>query len=56
MIPKRKGLIVDISSGGREAHLGNVIHGMSKAATCKMTADMAPGLRPHGFTGGSWRC
>ena len=30
-------------------HLGNAIYGVSKAATDKLTADMAHELRPHGI-------
>ena len=31
-----------------QKHMGNVIYGVAKAATDKMTADMAHELRPHG--------
>jgi len=50
MIPRRQGLIVNISSWAARKHIGNVIYGVSKAATDKMTADMAHELRPHGVT------
>ena len=41
MIPRRRGLIVNISYWAARKPLGNVIYGVSKAATDKMTADMA---------------
>src|SRR6185312_16485635 len=31
-----------------QKHVGNVAYGVSKAATDKLTADMAAELRPHG--------
>jgi dehydrogenase/reductase SDR family member 1 len=48
MAPQRRGLIVNISFWAAQKHIGNVIYGVSKAATDKMTADMAHELRPHG--------
>ena len=48
MLPQRRGLIVNISFWAAQKHIGNVIYGISKAATDKMTADMAHELRPHG--------
>ena len=48
MVPRRKGLIVNISHWAAHKHIGNVIYGVSKAATDKMTRDMAHELRPHG--------
>jgi dehydrogenase/reductase SDR family member 1 len=50
MISGRQGLIVNISYWAALKHMGNVIYGVSKAATDKMTADMAQELRPHGVT------
>ena len=50
MIAQRRGLIVNISFWAAQKHLGNVIYGVSKAATDKMTADMAHELRPHGIS------
>lgn len=50
MIPRRRGLIVNISSWAARKYIGNVIYGVSKAATDKMTSDMAGELRPHGVT------
>jgi NAD(P)-dependent dehydrogenase (short-subunit alcohol dehydrogenase family) len=47
MIPQRRGLIVNISGWAARKHIGNVIYGVSKAATDKMTSDMAHELRPH---------
>jgi NAD(P)-dependent dehydrogenase (short-subunit alcohol dehydrogenase family) len=43
-------LIVNISFWAAQKHIGNVAYGVSKAATDKMTADMAAELRPHGVT------
>jgi dehydrogenase/reductase SDR family protein 1 len=48
MVPHRQGLIVNISSWAARKYIGNVIYGVSKAATDKMSADMAEELRPHG--------
>jgi len=50
MVPKRSGLIVNISFWAAQKHIGNLIYGVSKAATDKLTADMAHELRPHGVT------
>jgi dehydrogenase/reductase SDR family protein 1 len=48
MVARRRGLIVNISFWAAQKHIGNVAYGVSKAATDKMTADMAFELRPHG--------
>lgn len=48
MIARQRGLIVNISFWAAQKHIGNVAYGMSKAATDKMTADMATELEPHG--------
>jgi len=48
MVASRRGLIVNISFWAAQKHIGNVAYGVSKAATDKMTADMAVELRPHG--------
>jgi NAD(P)-dependent dehydrogenase (short-subunit alcohol dehydrogenase family) len=48
MAPRKRGLIVNISHWAAQKHIGNTIYGISKAATDKMTADMAHELRPHG--------
>lgn len=50
MVARRRGLIVNISFWAAQKHIGNVAYGVSKAATDKMTADMAVELRPHGVT------
>jgi len=39
---------VNISSWAAQKHVGNVAYGVSKAATDKMTADMATELKPYG--------
>ena len=49
MLPRKRGLIVNISHWAAQKHIGNTIYGISKAATDKMTADMAHELRPHGI-------
>jgi NAD(P)-dependent dehydrogenase (short-subunit alcohol dehydrogenase family) len=48
MVAKRRGLIVNISFWAAQKHIANVAYGVSKAATDKMTADMATELRPYG--------
>jgi NAD(P)-dependent dehydrogenase (short-subunit alcohol dehydrogenase family) len=48
MVARRRGLIVNISTWAAQKHIANVAYGVSKAATDKMTADMAVELRPHG--------
>lgn len=48
MIPRRKGLIVNISFWAAQKYVGNSIYGIAKSATDKMSADMAHELRPHG--------
>ena len=50
MIARRSGLIVNISFWAAQKHLGNVAYGVAKAATDKMTADMAVELRSHAVT------
>lgn len=50
MVPQRHGLIANISHWAAQKHIGNLIYGVSKAATDKMTGDMAHELRPHGVT------
>ena len=42
MIARGAGLIVNISYWAARKHMGNVIYGVSKAATDKMTSDMGP--------------
>jgi dehydrogenase/reductase SDR family member 1 len=48
MIARGHGLIVNMSFWAAQKHIGNVAYGVSKAATDKMTADMAVELSPHG--------
>ena len=50
MIARRRGLIVNVSHWAAQKRIGNVAYGVSKAATDKMTADMAIELKPHGVT------
>jgi len=50
MVPRGQGLIVNVSYWAAQKHIGNIVYGMAKAATDKMTADMAHELRPHGVT------
>jgi NAD(P)-dependent dehydrogenase (short-subunit alcohol dehydrogenase family) len=47
MVPRKSGLIVNISFWAARKHIGNVAYGVSKAATDKMTSDMAHELRAH---------
>jgi NAD(P)-dependent dehydrogenase (short-subunit alcohol dehydrogenase family) len=47
MIAQRRGLIVNISFWSAQKRIGNVAYGVAKAATDKMTADMATELAPH---------
>jgi dehydrogenase/reductase SDR family protein 1 len=49
MVANRRGLIVNISMWAAQKHIANVAYGVSKAATDKMTADMAIELRPYGI-------
>ena len=48
MVSSGRGLIVNISFWAAQKHIGNVAYGVSKAATDKMTVDMATELQPHG--------
>jgi NAD(P)-dependent dehydrogenase (short-subunit alcohol dehydrogenase family) len=50
MIAGGRGLIVNISAWAARKRIGNTIYGIAKAATDKMTADMAEELRPHGVS------
>jgi dehydrogenase/reductase SDR family member 1 len=47
MVPRKCGLIVNISFWAAQKYLTNVIYGMAKSATDKMTADSAKELTPH---------
>jgi NAD(P)-dependent dehydrogenase (short-subunit alcohol dehydrogenase family) len=48
MVPRQRGLIVNISHWAAQKRIGNAIYGIAKAATDKLTADIAQELRPHG--------
>jgi NAD(P)-dependent dehydrogenase (short-subunit alcohol dehydrogenase family) len=48
MIAQGRGLIVNISFWAAQKYIGNVAYGVSKAATDKLTADMATELARHG--------
>ena len=48
MIAQGHGLIVNIGQWAAQKRLGNVPYGVAKAATDKMTSDMAVELKPHG--------
>jgi NAD(P)-dependent dehydrogenase (short-subunit alcohol dehydrogenase family) len=50
MVARRRGLIVNLSFWAAQKHVGNVAYGVSKAATDKLTADMAHELTPFGVT------
>jgi dehydrogenase/reductase SDR family member 1 len=50
MVPRRHGLIVNISFWPAQKYVGNTIYGIAKAATDKLTADAAHELRAHGVT------
>jgi dehydrogenase/reductase SDR family member 1 len=50
MVARRQGLIVNISHWAAQKRIGNVAYGVAKAATDKMTADMAVELKGHGVT------
>lgn len=50
MVPARRGLIVHLSHWAAQKYVGNVLYGVSKAATDKLAADMAHELTPHGVT------
>jgi NAD(P)-dependent dehydrogenase (short-subunit alcohol dehydrogenase family) len=47
MVPRRGGLIVNLGYWAARKYMANVIYGVAKAATDKMTADMAHELLPH---------
>lgn len=47
MVRQRSGLVVNISFWAAQKHIGNVAYGVAKAATDKLTADMAHELREH---------
>jgi dehydrogenase/reductase SDR family member 1 len=47
MVPRRKGVIINVSSGGATQYAGNVAYGVGKAAVDKLSSDMAYQLRQH---------
>jgi dehydrogenase/reductase SDR family protein 1 len=49
MLEKSRGLIINISFWAAKKHVGNALYGMAKAATDKMTADMAAELDSRGI-------
>ena len=48
MVPQHSGLIVNIGFWAAQKYVGNTIYGVAKAATDKLSADMARDLRSHG--------
>jgi dehydrogenase/reductase SDR family protein 1 len=48
MVPQRRGLIVNISFWAAQKRIGNVLYGISKAATDKLTFDIAEELKRFG--------
>ncbi len=50
MVEARRGLFVQISSWAAQKHIANTLYGVAKAATDKMTTDMAHELKSHGVT------
>ena len=48
MVEQRRGLIVNISFWSAQKHVGNVLYGAAKAATDKLTFDMAEELEEFG--------
>jgi dehydrogenase/reductase SDR family member 1 len=47
MVARSSGLIVNVSFWAAQKYMGNTVYGVAKAATDKMTADMAHELRDH---------
>lgn len=50
MVEQKSGLIVNMSFWSAQKHIANVPYGVSKAATDKMTSDMAHELKSYGVT------
>jgi len=50
MVPAKRGVIVNISVWAAQKYIGNVLYGVAKAATDKLTADTAHELRAHGVS------
>lgn len=49
MVRRQTGLIVNVSYWAAEKYVGNVLYGAAKAATDKLTADMAVELKAYGI-------
>ena len=47
MVPAKRGLIVNISTWSAQKRIGNTLYGVAKAATDKLTNDMAIELKRH---------
>ena len=47
MVPRKSGLIVNVSSGGGLAYLFNCAYGIGKAGCDRMAADCGHELRKH---------
>jgi NAD(P)-dependent dehydrogenase (short-subunit alcohol dehydrogenase family) len=50
MVAQQGGLIVNLSSWAAQKYIANVAYGVSKAATDRLTADLAHELAAHGVT------
>ena len=50
MVEARRGLIVHVSSWAAQKYIANTLYGVAKAATDKMTTDMAHELKAHNVT------
>ena len=50
MVPSKSGLIVNLSFWAAKKYLGNAIYGVAKAASDKLTSDMAHDLRSYGIS------
>ena len=50
MVPRRSGLIVNVSSIGGLVHFFNVAYGVGKAACDKMASDSAQELKKYNVT------
>lgn len=50
MLSRQRGLIVNLSFWAAQKYLGNAIYGIAKAATDKMSRDMAHELKDHSIT------
>ncbi len=50
MLPRRQGLIVEITDGDTLDYRGNLFYDLAKVATIRLATAMAEELRPHGVT------